>query len=536
MRARSLVSLCGILVSVAAVAAEPGYDFVFNRDSFRAEPNGGISSVLFSEPGYYERFEKDRAQYSDYASFLKYLRAKHPAFFEQAVLMHHSNSLQPASFEFPRAILMSKGTFVTFAEHPDQGDRRRVEMIETMRDASVKFRELEFGPQGVKLNPAPQSCVACHGSPARPIWDPYDAWPLAYGSTIGRFGSDKELAAYRSFIAKNGKKGVYASLDFKKLETLLPGEKSPQLHFNEKITQDVLTINAVQWAKALPSLETNPGRYLLVAAAACSFETPFEEALPEYLPAPLAAEMKSRWQTARGDTDSARTRFKNGLVSAYASYFPGFKKIFAFNPGTPERLPEAVETTTAFRLALEPFGLNHFALTSPHSYNDYLTTAPGNDILVVAQALYYARPALFDGLEASAPMNDAVQSPVVTVNCDLVKKASRRALSKMTVAGLQPTRSKDAIAPQAGKSILSNCMNCHVQNRFKDDPYFGTAPFIPFDDPAALGKKIRENASFRDRVIGRITRTDDRRMPPNATLSPDDIAAVKAFLDVIATP
>jgi hypothetical protein len=114
------------------------------------------------------------------------------SFRSRYVLMFRSRSLQPASFESPRAILYGSDAKFVLA-FSGAHDALGSNVVETMQfddeTDRFRFREITFSPldetggqgKAVVSEVNPEQCVVCHGAPARPLWDAYPSWPGAYG-------------------------------------------------------------------------------------------------------------------------------------------------------------------------------------------------------------------------------------------------------------------------------------------------------------------------------------------------------------------
>ncbi len=121
-------------------------------------------------------------------------------------LMFESRSLQSARPAYPRAVLFgTTGEFiVTFNGDASQRGYDAIEVMQfDPRTNAFHFRELTFPgagkpPELTRDNPA--RCTACHGTPARPIWDTPPTWPGAYGERYRVGLSKSELQGLQSFL------------------------------------------------------------------------------------------------------------------------------------------------------------------------------------------------------------------------------------------------------------------------------------------------------------------------------------------------
>lgn len=147
-----------------------------------------------------------------YEEFLDELKARRPGFFENPVFIHDSGSLQYADREHPRVILFGEGLMLAFAEDPRSQDRA-VEVI-AFNGKTFEFAEIKFSGNDSRFHAQPKNCESCHGVNGKPLWDPYDFWPNAYGSAIARFKTDAERKAYDGVRLNPGKAGIYARLQW----------------------------------------------------------------------------------------------------------------------------------------------------------------------------------------------------------------------------------------------------------------------------------------------------------------------------------
>ncbi len=123
-------------------------------------------------------------------------------------LVFVSRSLQQASSRDPRVILYGTDArlVLTFNGQPTQRGYEVLEAIEFGADKRFRLREIRFPSPGSSAEvffsePNPATCQACHGHPARPIWDSWPLWPGAYGQRYDTPLSASERAGLESFLA-----------------------------------------------------------------------------------------------------------------------------------------------------------------------------------------------------------------------------------------------------------------------------------------------------------------------------------------------
>jgi hypothetical protein len=145
-------------------------------------------------------------------------------------LIYKSRGMHGANvfFDQPRVLLYGPDArfMMAFNKNPALppvvDDRDAVQTMEFDPDTrGFVLRELDFSPGAGPLDPEPQpnpaTCLSCHGSDPRPLFDAYNFWPGFYGS-VGRGFCDTmqistpELAGWRAFQANHRHDGRYQYL------------------------------------------------------------------------------------------------------------------------------------------------------------------------------------------------------------------------------------------------------------------------------------------------------------------------------------
>lgn len=123
---------------------------------------------------------------------------------QAAILLYQSKSLQHATPLAPRAIYFNPDLIVAHNGHQAESGSNTVEVIHVDREeGKFDFQEIVFfenenlPPVFSEINP--QRCLACHGTPARPIWATYGVWPGVYGGSFLRI-SEAESTPLRNFL------------------------------------------------------------------------------------------------------------------------------------------------------------------------------------------------------------------------------------------------------------------------------------------------------------------------------------------------
>lgn len=131
-------------------------------------------------------------------------------------LMYDSRSMHKATPEAPRIIFFGPDARLLTAVSTDRTDPRHniVELIQFEPSQSkFSFHEISFDSAQPQVNHAPQKCQNCHGSDLRPNWEPYDAWPGAYGSIHDKMAyKTHENRLFSDFLASYKKESRFLSL------------------------------------------------------------------------------------------------------------------------------------------------------------------------------------------------------------------------------------------------------------------------------------------------------------------------------------
>jgi hypothetical protein len=203
------------------------------------------------------------------------------------VLVFASRSLQGASFTAPRAILFDDDARLVVSYNGDP-QQRGYDALETMEfdpaANAFRFREILFPVPGngaaaaARISAADDArCAACHGSPARPIWDTPPVWPGVYGERYHAGLSAAEAAGMTAFLRLQPTHARYRWLlgagALAQRDTYVPDsravyENSPTEPPNARLSMLLSTLNV---RSILGEMAARPGfeahRYVLLAAA-----------------------------------------------------------------------------------------------------------------------------------------------------------------------------------------------------------------------------------------------------------------------------
>lgn len=472
--------------------------------------------------------EKNQAQYKTYEDFLDYLSLKYPELFDHAVLVHQSQSMQKASLEHPRVILFDGGAAFAFSDHPDQRGRR-VEMLETDPGTyEMHFREIVFPPAGpVSFNAAPKTCIACHGSPARPIWNPYDFWPNTFGANVGAAITAEEKQALQNVLTKAPSRGIIRHV---KDVTQQPASGL------EALTQYLQMLNIGRWVQTqFPvKVEEAPHAYALAYIfSGCTFNAAdgySEDKLKELLPPALQSSFKISYADLLKDSDESYVAFREVLSRQYQSSFPNARQVF---PPDHNRLRQSnVRLVAQIRWVLENLGKDWRGTSVGLNKNDYFITTPTLFLFDIMTAVYDLRPQYLDGLQPSALGLGAGSNHWVKFNCQALKNKSLQALQN--VSPVAPQTLVPFYEPTPQNSPIARCAKCHGENADGRAHNTATAPTIPFDQPTLLAEWLKkDNSKGFTMVLDRLGRTDSKQMPPVQALSVDEKQAMQEYLKTL---
>jgi hypothetical protein len=445
-------------------------------------------------------------------------------------LVFRSRSLQGADYAHPRAVLFGADAtlVVTFNGDPAQ---RGYDAVETMEfDAttdSFLFREIEFNGTGTPptiSNANPPRCVACHGTPARPIWDTPPSWPGVYGERYLRGLTAAEAKGIRAFLAIQPTHPRYRSLvapaRFAERDTYVTSSAVAYSgHMTESPNARLSSLLTRQNTRAIMGrLVSSPGyashRYVLLAAAEgdCG---PLDEFYPSSLRARLGVQLRD-YLAAHARIDMQQDADKSRRLGG-ADYPPSH----ANRPVDMAQLRFVVErglggSTDSWTLALES--------------NTYDLAAPP-DTRSIREALAQEVTAA-DGTLAG--LKDFRTFAPSDAYCKRLAERSRQELEAWYAAqpAILPVAATDdsgvhavAATGSGAPPAIRLCATCHTGE---------IAPQIPFGIPGELAAKLGGGSYPRghllDEVLYRLsTSAASERMPRGILLADEQVQALKSY-------
>jgi len=422
-------------------------------------------------------------------------------------LVFASRSLQAASPANPRAILFGSDAefIVTFNGDPAERGNSVVETMEfDARNNKFLFREIQFpadkdGPVSIsEANSA--RCVACHGEPARPVWDTAPFWPGVYGERYGAGLSPAESKGMREFLALQPAHARYHNLlgaaAFAERTTYVASARavyngvrttSPNAQLSALLTR--LNVRSILSEMASrPAFDAH--RYVLLAAAEGSCGP-----LPEYYPASLRDLIADELRAYRR-TSTATGRLQTAAVTARLE-------------GAGGRYQRSAARLDALRFVVErSLGLSTQQWTLALERNTYDASVP-EGAPTFAQLLFEwvaVTDGELRGLHAYRSFTSGDRY------CEHLRRQSLSALeawytahpwSEASASGAQSapavTGASDASNSPNPVSwrpeFLDRCTSCHTGE---------VAPFIPFADPDALAKLLVKGSYPHGRLLDEI--------------------------------
>lgn len=474
----------------------------------------------------FAQLQRDQHRFSNYIEFVDYLFSTAPALRQQFVLLHQSASLQIASKTHPRILVFGGGKVFTFSEHPDN-KKLRVEMMEIDSNTrDINLREIIFGENGAQFDPNPKSCVACHGSPAKPVWDPYDFWPNAFGSLSGSAPGRDEIRAYKNLVDKKSHSPVLEQLIFPSEPNLTDEQINPltyvlsQAHFYN------------WWKRKLAPFpqqsDLNGFRYALLSTLnLCQYQSTrngfaHEKAkvLELFTKSAIPQEAKDRLDLIFSTIENDRRKFKTFLESSYDNLFPHHDVDFSFSR---TRLDSESQALALTYWILDLAGIDTSDLPMSLVKNNYLVSMPTNFPLDLLTVLYDVRPDLFYDLEVTSQDLATGHSGWIKLNCEQLRTLARGQTTDFSAPTqwLQPNRIRTSQPP------INRCAKCHVEGA---DPL---APAIPFHDSQLMARQLR-NTHLGKAILSRIHDEGKNQMPPRHPLSRTEKEAVSAYIEALS--
>ncbi len=445
-------------------------------------------------------------------------------------LVFASRSLQGASYSNPRAILFGSDAQLVVTYNGDPHERG-YDAVETMEfdpgTAAFLFREIRFGSGSDAGRPIvsaanPARCAACHGTPARPIWDTPPSWPGVYGERYKAGLSAPEAKGIAAFLALQQHHPRYRPLlgaqAMADRDTYVPNSRAVYDNAGVEPPNALLSVllttfntrSILSEMTARPAFE--PHRYALLAAASggCG---PITDFYPEPVRAALTAARKE-FDRAGSAADADQAVAKTLRQTGKAAYRGG---------------AAANEWNDLRFLAELSIGVRTQHWTLAFERGTYDLSAPEGALTL--------EKALFEWvLQKDPPLRDLASYRSFDVHdryCEHLREASRRSLDvwysmhpRTAVAHDPPTdRDSRASAAAGTPPLVDRCAACHTGE---------VGPQIPFADRDALARRLVSGIYPRGRLLDEILYRLDpvagtALMPLGAGISPDERRGLEQY-------
>ncbi|MEY4631414.1 MAG: hypothetical protein RIQ81_1534 [Pseudomonadota bacterium] len=495
-------------------------------------------------------------------TFLEVVARQNPALFTGFTLMRESASLQSATPEAPRAIVFGEDArlVITFNGSPDQSNFNHVELMQFIDTGTgtgrFELRDIAFATDGSRAamvsGPNPATCMRCHGTDPKPLWEDYDRWPGAYGEEDDAlidfddgtkypptgFNDNakvkrhrQHLREFRAFVASKDQHPRYKRLSFPAgtdspvapyIPTIRSGQ--PPLRPNLRLTDLFSKLNAMRVAGMLinPANAKSPDQCFKTVAPViaaqildCDGNENFKDSMNQISQQLKADELKAATERPQGVpavpfSELNPGLFKDGRVhllelagmssfdwtpartNTQWQYFQGFKD------GSDDILEALWPAMIATGLDLPEYAKlraqrypDYYSYDSSRVYGDEDIPRDANGNYIPLQT------ALEKACGALATRFSDFSVGDVKTNC-------------------QPTA--EASVAQEVPAVIQMCMTCHNG--------VGPGPALPLDKPG----QVMADHKLRDWIFSRINSTaKEERMPPDRHLNLHEVRAVTDF-------
>lgn len=438
------------------------------------------------------------AQVEDFLSWVKSTDPEQMAWF---TLMRKSESAQGATPLNPRAIVFgpeSKFVFTFNGEDKEEG-YQEVEMLFFRQEPKARWelRKLSFNPKNKKVifsGPNPNSCLACHQNPVRPIWSQYATWKGAYGEfddSIVERGDKKEFLQFNKFLKNKETHSRYSKLQFPEGSTVSPYSEEPKasnhrLRPNVTLTDSLLKLHAkvlVARLKEHPEFETEK-MFLTASLLGCEASLTSDDFAKNILLGLLVKRFKKIYQgsISWGDKGS------DGAISNIQAmlYLLGLEH-------------------SDFSLEKDPTRWSYFS--GSFYFEEYLAIELYDELSQLDCQIPSFQCLSHYGHTVILPRGTEQKTLEILDACDYLFS------SRMTAGPIE------ADGPKPLSNPMVTCLGCHQKD--------GTEPYIPFDDK----EKLLSDKVLKDLILSKITSKDKNfRMPPTRSLSEKEILGIREWL------
>jgi cytochrome c551/c552 len=460
---------------------------------------------------------------------------------EKYTLVYSSRSIQGASYENPRVIIYSGNTMFTFNGGESQLGGNKIEAI-SFNESKNKYESMEitFNPgTNAIVEHNPKSCIQCHQTEIKPIWDSYRQWPGVYGGNDDFLFKElmqnqvdpKEKNGYLTYLKNKAKNSRYSKLPDIKAETNNAGDFTSFLG-NKTFTQ---LANKIKETK-----ELYPFRFAIQEIALCSEDenNKFDNNFPDSFQAQLATYPSLKKEIE----DFAENSLKDKDQRA--------KKIDPkFNQGKPSDRIEFTNTASqiAFILKMAKIDLCDYSLALNEKLQNRSCVFNYTSYRLESLSWILDKWGRVDERGEEIPSknnmtnNYNLYKDSIQKRCEWLQKKSRESLSEVNLNNLcftntlqenskelELNKQVNIIAEKiSSKKVFEKCLACHnpqIENT--------GVPYIAFSDDKDLAKQINDNPKLKEKILKRIHENADKeiKMPPNNDLNNEERLEIKNYL------
>lgn len=444
----------------------------------------------------------------------------------------------------PRVILFGRDAsfLMAFTGNPDKPFYDRLQLIEFRREESAFFfAELIFQKDGVTTHESPPECRSCHGADGHPIWDTYDLWPGAYGSSNDSVPrGTPERRNFEAFLAGNGRRGRYAALGWLKKSPVAPYHDDdtfdPDLFPNLRLNKLLSRYNAKRVFREVRERPLYEEKKVEIARGLLGCD-----GFP--VSGPLEREIRGSLRDAFQTKMQRNKRFAPALAFNAAYYAPGSARVVQV-----ARLLGADPADWALTLEKSSFDFQDGDAT----LDDFLLTEIVRDLARGQAALSGTIEVVDEGGPRQASgvdSKDALSGRSRYRDYDRLYSAlggallrsKARAACRMLAPKEQPGPGTDDKGPIASAEtapelddsdenpLQRHCSSCHSGKQ-------PSSTRLPTGDPAEMSRVLASNKTLAQDILRRIASRGPDHMPPRQVLTRVERSELEEYVRQLEQP
>lgn len=491
-------------------------------------------------------------------------------------LMYRSQSLQgphKVDYQNPRVILTNAATeqtpekqiFLSFNGKPSLAGYANLEVLEIdlSRKPEDVFRyfDIQFPDETVTQTQSwdeiqkqiqtshanPAHCVACHGTPAKPIFKTYPQWDGSYASTDAR--DDKNEVRQIQIFRKNtlaDRNSRYRHLIWRYDDEALKGyselQKGQMLNGNSNPAGFNLMLAEANHQRIAKAIKNDPlYRQFRPAILAASMKCADFEG---FIPAKVRSQLDQNVMQSFDLQAKYPVSEQNAIVRKFESYgeyqfgdgwlairerpwrsWPAMHLLW-FDTLSNQGRDRSDKGVTAIRYLFEGRGQDISSWFIDIKKNSYSMSDGRIWSAQLAFSMIQTDPELKDiayQLQGSYEMDVSPYQRNFSKVCEQLKASSVKLLEDVDVPILKKSSSSVVDSGlKIPKVFQTSCATCHSQAKI--------APVIPFANPSQLNTWLSRPEN-KEMILYRLNTTDGfERMPLNRNLSKDELAELMAYI------